>query len=107
METIKKESVIHTHRVPDWRELPESVAGDYRAIIERYLEGGIPPGGFMTALLSNQLTETVLRADNKNLKILKAWVSFVHWEIGYDACGSEDKVKSHIRRGGYQCAKNK
>ena len=102
---VEVADALHTHTQPNWAELPGSEAnrGKYHATIERYLEYGIRPGGFLTALLSNQLIETVQHADESNVKLITNWVRFVFWELPHEAVGSKEKVQAHIEKGGYQC----
>ena len=105
LETLMQDKRKHTHTQPNWAELPGSEAnrGKYHATIERYLEYGIRPGGFLTALLSNQLIETVQHADESNVKLITNWVRFVFWELPHEVVGSKEKVQAHIEKGGYQC----
>ena len=49
--------------------------------IERYVEHGIMPGHFLTALFSDKLTDTFARADGTNGLIVKEWVQWIHWEM--------------------------
>jgi len=106
MTTKKKDKpVTHTHTHPNWAELPGSVAnrGKYHATIERYIEYGIDPGGFLNALFSDKLTDAFRYADESNTKLIKDWVGFVFWEMPHPAVGSKEKVQAHIEKGGYQC----
>ena len=106
MTTKKKDKpVTHTHTHPNWAELPGSVAkhGKSQATIERYIEYGIDPGGFLNALFSDKLTDTFQYADEFNRESIEYWVGFVFWEMPHDAVGSKEKVQAHIEIGGYQC----
>ena len=64
--------------------------------MQRYLEQGIAPGHFLTAVLKNNLSEAVMRADADNLKELPSIVKWMHWEIPSAAHGSIIKVKEWI-----------
>ena len=46
----------------DYSELPESLRGG----VQRYLEHGIPMGGFLTAVFANDLSQSFGRADENN-----------------------------------------
>ncbi len=46
--------------------------------IERYMLHGIPPGGFLTALLSNDLMEAFARADDENGENMRRWCQFLY-----------------------------
>lgn len=65
-----------------------------------YLAHGIPPGSFLTALLSNQLVETVRRADMQNKACLMEWTNFLVSAIHMDAWGSPAKVATWIAHRG-------
>ena len=106
MTTKKKDKpVTHTHTHPNWAELPGSVAkhGKSQATIERYIEYGIDPGGFLNALFSDKLTDTFQYADEFNRESIEYWVGFVFWEMPHDAVGSKEKVQAHKEKGGYRC----
>ena len=106
MTTKKKDKpVTHTHTHPNWAELPGSVAkrGKSQATIERYIEYGIDPGGFLTALFSDKLTDAFRYADEFNRESIEYWVGFVFWEMPHDAVGSKEKVQAHKEKGGYRC----
>ena len=64
--------------------------------MQRYIEYGILPGHFLTAVLENNLSNAVMRADVNNLKELPNIVKWMHWEIPSDAHGSEIAVKAWI-----------
>lgn len=68
---------------------------DYmREGIENYLEHGVMPGGFLTALLSNELMESFARADENNIRAMSQWVMFVFSEIPMNARGSLEQMES-------------
>ena len=66
--------------------------------LKLYVKEGIPPGGFLTAVLCNDLKEAIARADNRNIKILDEIVKFCYWEIPATCWGSEEKVKYWITK---------
>ncbi len=61
-----------------------------------YLLNGTPPGGWLTAVLCNDLSMAVLKADETNLKALPATVAYVYQEIPSAAWGSPQKVRTWI-----------
>ena len=73
-------------------ELPDYMVGP----MQRYLEHGIPPGGFLTAVLENDLFAAVSRADQQNLASLKDWVVFIYNEVPNSAHGSPEKVDKWV-----------
>ena len=78
--------------------------------IKRYVEHGVFPGGFLTALLSNDLTEAMSTADRTNRKFLvwttdeygnefpPAWVKWLIWDVPGELCGSSSKVTLHCKK---------
>ena len=76
--------------------LPEHMTGAIRLWIDR----GIWPGNFLTAVLSNDLTEAVGRADEKNLAALGDWVRFLYCYAPADCWGSPEKVEAWNERRG-------
>jgi len=61
--------------------------------VRRYVEKGIQPGHFLMALLSNDLMETIDRADDENAAAIRQWAIFVHCELPAGCHGSPDRVK--------------
>ena len=78
--------------------------------IKRYVERGIAPGGFMTALLSNNLTGALNGADVTNQSLLAwtidedgeavapAWIKWLIWDVPGELCGSYAKVTLHCKK---------
>jgi len=52
-------------------------------IIKWYYEG-YPLGGFLTAVVKNDLTEAVFQADCINIKALKLYAWFLTWNLPAD-----------------------
>ena len=66
--------------------------------LDRYAKEGIPTGGFLAAVLSNDLFEAVGRADHNNLPVLHDICTYIYWELPSSCHGSSDKVKAHLER---------
>lgn len=79
-----------------------SVPEHTKAAIWRYVVHRIPPGSFVRAVLENDLTEAVMRADDLNLPALAAIVAFVVNEIPLDAWGSKRQVSATCEHGHQQ-----
>lgn len=62
----------------------------------RYAEHGIPTGGFLKAVLSNNLTDSVARADEENLLDLYQIVIYVYNEMPSLCHGSPERVAAWI-----------
>lgn len=56
----------------------------------RWVEKGTPPGGFLQAVLMNDLKNAVGRADLENLRNLPAMVGWLYNEAPMGCYGSEE-----------------
>jgi len=65
--------------------------------IKLYVERGIPTGGFLYAVLSNNLSESFGRADLENRLALYEIVQYIYHNIPADAWGSRDKVEAWLK----------
>lgn len=73
---------------------------DYSAIPERimsnllsYVKGEEAPGGFLYAVLCNDLFKSVFRADPEIREIIPLIVGYIHWQVPAECHGSPEKVK--------------
>lgn len=64
--------------------------------LRRYLDDKIAPGGFMMAVLENNLKEAVGRADHMNLRALPEYVSFLYNYAPRNCWGSPEKVATWL-----------
>jgi len=62
------------------------------AALDRYVNHGILPGGFLVKVLSNDLFGAVGRADKENLAALPEIVQYIYCELPADAWGSHELV---------------
>ena len=76
----------------DYSELPEDLAD----VFYRYIEHRIPTGGFLEAVLSNDLATSLGRADCRNQLRLHSIVKWIYNEAPATCWGSEAKVKSWL-----------
>lgn len=63
---------------------------------QRYVQYGVPPGDFLQAVLRNDLTEAIGRADHENLILLPAIVSYVYNRMPHNCHGSGEIVAAWI-----------
>ncbi len=77
----------------DYTKLPSR---HMEGAIMRWIDHGIPPGSFMHAVLTNNLKETLARADSINREQLHGLVSWFYNEAPSNCWGSEDKVSKWI-----------
>ena len=66
------------------------------AIVEfvKFGKGEQRCGGFLKALLTNDLSLTVQRADHTNLWLIPYYVFYLTWYCPMDCWGSEEKFKN-------------
>ncbi len=76
--------------------LPSHMGG----AMKRYIERGIPPGSFLSAVLSNDLKETFARADDENGRAVRDYVVFLYSYAPSGCWGSPDKFQGWINDGG-------
>jgi hypothetical protein len=62
--------------------------------IERWIEHGIYPGDFLTAVIENDLREACGRADDTNQKLLYQYVSFFYNHAPSRCWGSPEKCEA-------------
>lgn len=66
--------------------------------LEKYVKDGIPTGDFLFAVLTNNLTNAVLRADEGNLAAIREIMLYVYNEVPSEAWGTEEKVKAWLKK---------
>ena len=66
--------------------------------IDAYVSDGVPPGGFLQAVLANDLREAFGRADENNRGAMFDIVSYCWNKIPGECWGSPEKVKAWIER---------
>ncbi len=76
--------------------LPSHMGG----AMKRYIEHGIPPGSFLSAVLSNDLKETFARADDENGRAVRDYVVFLYSFAPSGCWGSPDKFTAWQQQGG-------
>jgi len=67
-----------------------------RNALDLYARHGVPTGGFLRAVLNNDLFESVGRADHQSLKALPVICCYIHNCLPGNCWGSADKVQTHI-----------
>lgn len=71
---------------------------DVEQSLDRYVENYCPTGGFLRAVLENDLVGAFGKADIQNTNALKAIVTYVYNNIPADSWGSPEKVKKWLSR---------
>jgi hypothetical protein len=67
---------------------PAHIPPELRASLDRYANEGVPVGGFLQAVIANDLCDAYARADAFNVKLLPAIGSYVHHKMPADCWGS-------------------
>ncbi len=70
---------------------------DWYGALERYLNNGIMPGSFMTAVLENNLKEAIGRADVTNRSNLHNIVGYIYNHLPSNSWGSAEKVSDYLK----------
>ena len=65
--------------------------------VKRYVEKGITPGHFLTAVICNDLSEAVSRAIGDNVKNIAAYMGYFHNEAPMGCWGSKKKMDNWIK----------
>jgi hypothetical protein len=78
---------------------------DYSLIPERimqnllyYVKGKEAPGGFLYAVLSNNLFKAISKADDEMLPLIPLLVMYIHWEVPASCHGSPEHVKAWMEK---------
>lgn len=64
--------------------------------LTRYVEQHCPTGGFLKAVLSNDLFDAVARADHENIRTIPEIAYYIYNELPDGCHGSRDKVQAWI-----------
>ena len=76
-----------------------TIPSDLIKSLTYYVEHHSETGGFLRAVLENDLTEAIGRADLDNLLILKDIVGYIFNELPMSCWGSKEKVKAWLKAG--------
>ena len=87
------EALIEQHDVLNPKR---PMRGDTKESIDLYVSQGVPPGGFLSACLENDLMGAMNRADSYNRASLFEIVSYIHNDIPSNCHGSPEHVASWI-----------
>ena len=65
--------------------------------LERYVKDQVLPGDFLRAVISNDLTEAVGRADEENLRNLPAYIGYLYNEAPSRCWGSKERMEEWVK----------
>ncbi len=80
----------------NYEELPASLVSGMRL----YIEQGVQPGGFLTAVICNNLKESFMRADAFNQHLMFEIVKWMYNEAPSLCWGSPARMKHWIEQSG-------
>ena len=73
------------------------IRDDMMGAIQRYIDQGINPGHFLSAVIDNDLKEAVGRADDENLENLPAFVAYFYNEAPSSCWGSKEIRQAWVK----------
>jgi len=62
-----------------------------------YIEEGVKPGRFLSAVLENDLSAAISTADDENLANVAAYCAYLYWEAPSSCHGSAGTVRQWIK----------
>lgn len=68
--------------------------------LESYINYGVPPGHFLTAVLENKFVDAVFCADAENQRALITYAHFLYWICPNGAWGSKERVDKWVNHNG-------
>jgi len=82
--------------VANYREGLYLIPEHMRHAVQEWAEKGTPNpddmGGFLFAVLSNDLSGAFSAADETNAEAMRRWAEFLHWHMDPRTWGSEEKL---------------
>jgi hypothetical protein len=69
-----------------------------RESLYNYFVHGLEPGGFMTAVLSNDLYSACARADYTNVNLMQQYTLWIENHAPYGSFGDRDTVRGWLRK---------
>ncbi len=82
----------------DWSLIPDYMIGGLR----RYIENGVEPGSFLSAVLCNDLRGACERADDTNRERLFQYIQFLYSYAPSACWGSPTRFEAWIEEGGIE-----
>jgi hypothetical protein len=61
--------------------------------LQLYIERGVKPGSFLSAVLANDFAKAATRADSANSELLREWALFLLNELPPECWGSWETVQ--------------
>lgn len=67
---------------------------DLHGALERYVNDGIDPGGFLTACLENDMFGVYSRADSENVRNIRNIIHYIYHHLPSACWGSPEKMRA-------------
>jgi hypothetical protein len=94
-EDIDKQ-ILTMYGQMDWSLIPSHMWPGMKS----YLENGIPPGSFLTSILTHDFYDAIFRADHMNQSSIVGWAQFLAWHLPMSCHGSPESVKWWMEKKG-------
>jgi len=85
------------NRLENFSYKNQKIPGSLIQGIENYLSSGILPGDFLKSVISNNLLNTYLYADENNIKVIAVCIIFFYNEAPPNSWGSKEKMQAWQR----------
>lgn len=72
------------------------ISDELEDALREYIDSGIRPGDFLTAVICNDLVQAVAKADDTNMANLPAFASYLYNEAPRQCWGSDEAMKRWI-----------
>jgi len=82
-------------------ELLAKIPAYMHAGLKRYIDHGIPPGHFLTAVLTNDLRGAFERADEANSAAVRDYIVYLYNCAPIGSWGSPEAYARWVKRGGF------
>lgn len=91
-----------SNNMADWRSNLDCIPEHMRSGLALYIEQGVEPGSFLTAVLCNELVGAYGAADMVNSHCMRAWAEFMYCHMPGATWGNEEIVQGWMAMGGLQ-----
>lgn len=92
---------------PDYIKFVSMLPQHMRQPMVNYIEKGFAPGGFLNAVVANNLKEAVARADSINRHYLPEYADYLTWYAPASCWGSQARVDAWVVAGGLEGLREK
>lgn len=92
------QAIAEVNRIRRGRPIDEAVPAAIKDSLRRYIRDGIKPGTFLTAVLTNNLYDAILRADPTSLENMKEILLYVFEHCPMESFGSEEKLNKWVEK---------